>query len=286
MSSMVSQTFTHQLRERLSVVERRDWELWGLALGTVGVLVVGVFFFLLPSFLEGQKNIRIQAELSPALAGGLLVLLLLLTGYLAQKHVQLRSARHRSILEAVNFELAHAQLLIDPVTRTWTRAALQELLGRELNRVQRRQGTLVLLYIDADNFRQVNSRYGHLTGDLVLAEIGGFLKQSIRGSDYAIRMGGDEFLVALVDTDLPGANSVKTRILEYVSEWNSKSAFAGLSLSLSIGIEEFDAERSLDDVLAAVDSRMYADKATKSPTPSEAKWIKKAVPTEGVTDAI
>ncbi|MBI3896093.1 MAG: GGDEF domain-containing protein [Acidobacteria bacterium] len=260
---MEQNNFTHQLRGRLAGIERRDWELWALALGAVAILAAGFFFFLLPSFLEGQKNIHIEADLSPALAGGLLVLLVLLVGYLAQKQVHIRGLRHSSILEAVNFELTHAHLLIDPVTKIWTRSALKDLLGREMNRVQRKQGTLVLFYIDIDNFKQVNTKYGHVTGDLVLAEVGGFLKHSIRGSDYAIRMGGDEFLVALVDTDLVGANCVRSRIQERVKEWNSKSPILGLSLSLSIGIEELDGERSLDDVLTSVDSRMYAEKAKK-----------------------
>ncbi len=66
--------------------------------------------------------------------------------------------------------------------------------------------------VDADNFKQVNTRFGHLTGDYVLAEIAAILRASIRGSDAAICYGGDEFLVLLADTTAIGAQNVIERI--------------------------------------------------------------------------
>ena len=67
--------------------------------------------------------------------------------------------------------------------------------------------------IDVDRFKEVNTRFGHLTGDLVLTEMASLLKNSVRGSDAAIRYGGDEFLVILADSDRAGALRVIDRIM-------------------------------------------------------------------------
>lgn len=255
-----SQTFSHQLRERLAVVEKRDWELWILALSILGILAIGFFFVLVPAVFLGQETIYIRANISPQLLFGLLVLVLAFITYLVQKHLQLRRLRYKSFVEAWNFEVAHVQMLVDPLTQAFSRSALEELLSKEIKRVQRQQATMVFLYIDVNDFKRVNTRFGHLSGDLVLAEVGALLKQCVRGSDYVIRMGGDEFLAVLLDTDLPGAQVVKARINQRAEEWNQNSPLPGFVLSLSIGVQEFEANQSLDDVLAAADAKMYAEK--------------------------
>src|SRR5208282_2881922 len=119
---------------------------------------------------------------------------------------------------------------------------------------------LIFLYVDVDEMKLVNSRFGHISGDLVLSEVGAILKGCIRGSDYAIRLGGDEFLVVLMDTDLPGAAVVKQRMNARVDRWNHDAPLPGFKLNMSIGIEQFDATRSFDEVLANADGKMYAEK--------------------------
>jgi len=258
-----SKPFSYQLRERLSVVERRDWELWILALVTVAILASGLFFVLLPAVFMGQQTIQIRANLSPQLMLGMILLVLLLIGYLVHKQIQLRALRLRSIVEAWNFEVAHVQMLIDPLTQVFNRSSLEEILSKEIKRVQRNKSTLVFLYIDVNDFKIVNTRFGHLSGDLVLAEVGGLLKQSVRGSDYVVRMGGDEFLAALVDTDEHGGEIVKSRIHERLQEWNQNSPLPGFSLSLSVGIQPFDPSQTFDQVMAAADAKMYAEKKAR-----------------------
>ncbi|MBI3934987.1 MAG: GGDEF domain-containing protein [Acidobacteria bacterium] len=263
MAEEKAKPFSFQLRERLSVVERRDWELWILALVTVAILATGLFFVLLPAVFMGQRTIQIKANLSPQLMLGLVLLVLLLIAYLVHKQIQLRAMRLRSIIEAWNFEVAHVQMLIDPLTQVFNRSSLEEILAKEIKRVQRKQSTLVFLYIDVNDFKMVNSRFGHLSGDLVLAEVGGMLKQAVRGSDYVVRMGGDEFLAALVDTDEKGGEIVKARLRERIDEWNQNSPLPGFSLSLSVGIQPFDASLTFDQVMAEADAKMYAEKKTR-----------------------
>jgi diguanylate cyclase (GGDEF)-like protein len=258
-----SRSFALQLRERLAGIERRDWELWVLALVTVAILASGLFFVLLPAVFMGQETIEIRANLSPQLMLGMVLLVLLLIGYLVHKQIQLRAMRLRSIVEAWNFEVSHVQMLIDPLTQVFNRSSLEEILAKEIKRVERNKSSMVFLYVDVNDFKVVNTRFGHLSGDLVLAEVGSLLKQSVRGSDYVVRMGGDEFLAALVETDEVGAEVVKNRIHERLRDWNQNSPLPGFTLSLSVGIQPFTPGQTFDQVMAAADAKMYAEKKAR-----------------------
>jgi diguanylate cyclase (GGDEF)-like protein len=255
-----SQTFSNLLQEKIADVEKRDWELWIIALGVLGILLAGFLFIVWPAIFLGQEVIYIQASISSQLAVGLFILVIFLGIYLVNKQMQIRKQRFGSILDAWNSSVSHAQLLIDPLTKVFNRSAIEEILGWEIKRVERRQSRMVFLFIDVDNFKVANTRYGHLSGDYLLVEVGAILKQSARGSDYVIRIGGDEFLVALVDTDIVGAESVKSRINHKVAVWNQNTTLAGFRLALSIGVQEYTPTKSLEEIMAEADSKMYAEK--------------------------
>jgi diguanylate cyclase (GGDEF)-like protein len=114
--------------------------------------------------------------------------------------------------------------------------------------------------IDADNFKKINTRFGHLTGDFVLAEIAGILKASIRGSDAVVRYGGDEFLILLADTTASAAKTVVKRIDGKLEDWNAAGNLEDFRISVSIGIAEWHEGDSLDEMLDRADHRMYEQK--------------------------
>lgn len=254
-----SKSFSPRLQERLAAVERRNWGLCVLVLVAVVMATAGLFYQSLSAIFGGQTSIQIRAEIATQLLLGLVLLVLLLIAYLIQKLIELRDLRMRSILEAWNFELAHNHLLIDPLTQVLNRHAVEEILAKEITRVQQRQSTMVFLYVDVDGLKMVNTRFGHLSGDMVLTAVGELLK-CVRGSDYVFRWGGDEFLVALMDTDTNGGEIVKSRILQRVEEWNRRSLLSGYRLTLSIGIQPFDPTQTFDQAMAQADAKMYVEK--------------------------
>src|SRR3989441_3600593 len=117
-----------------------------------------------------------------------------------------------------------------------------------------------LLMCDLNNFKLVNDRYGHLMGDYVLAQMAGILKTCVRGSDYVVRYGGDEFLLVLPETDQAGAEVVRERIQQRVAEWNGVSRLDNLQVTDSIGLYLHVAGQSPDQDVAEADARMYGDK--------------------------
>jgi diguanylate cyclase (GGDEF)-like protein len=116
------------------------------------------------------------------------------------------------------------------------------------------------MLIDVDRFKQVNTRFGHLTGDFVLAEVATLLRSSVRGSDAVVRYGGDEFLIILADTGALGARRVVERMRKYLLDWNASGHLEDFQLTLSIGMSEWSDGRTLDEVLDLADRAMYAEK--------------------------
>src|SRR5204862_2820639 len=123
----------------------------------------------------------------------------------------------------------------DPLTEIYNRRSLDRLAGQFISQARRRGSALCLLMIDADNFKKINTRFGHLTGDFVLAEIAGILKTMIRGSDAVVRYGGAEFLMLLADTTATGAEVVVERIHGKLDDWNTAAKLEDFQISVSIG---------------------------------------------------
>lgn len=133
-----------------------------------------------------------------------------------------------------------------------------------MSHARRLNSSLTLLLIDVDRFKDVNTKFGHLTGDVVLADAAALLKSSVRGSDAVFRYGGDEFLIILADTSRAGAATVIDRIRAYLADWNHAGTLEGFELSLSIGISEWSNGMTLDELLDEADREMYAAKASQS----------------------
>lgn len=110
-------------------------------------------------------------------------------------------------LEAANAEL-HQQARSDPLTGVLNRRGLDAQFDFALALAQRSGRPLSLISIDVDHFKQVNDTYGHAQGDVVLKGLAHTLQESLRSSDLVARLGGEEFVALLPDTDLAGAMNV------------------------------------------------------------------------------
>ncbi len=188
------------------------------------------------------------------------MLLILANTYIVSRRWEFRQLRQKTISTAMQNELIRLQSFTDPLTEIYNRRSLEELVGRFIGQAKRRRAPLTFLLIDVDRFKQVNTRFGHLTGDFVLTEIATLLKGSIRGTDVAIRYGGDEFLVTLADTNAVGAATIVTRIQNALADWNQTSSLDNFIVSLSIGMAEWQDGRTLDEVLDLADRNMYEEK--------------------------
>ena len=248
------------VNRELRTLEKRDWELWLIVTGSGILAGAGLLAVLLPAAFLRSGNLHFEIAVSKELAAGLFVMLTLVNTYLVSKRVEFRRLRQRMISTAMQNELIRLQSFTDPLTEIYNRRSLEELATRFIGQARRLGNPLTFLLIDLDRFKQVNTRFGHLTGDYVLTEVATLLKGSIRGTDAAIRYGGDEFLIALANTNAAGAATVVARIQASLNEWNQSSSLEDFTVSLSLGIAEWTDGQTLDEILDLADRQMYQEK--------------------------
>ena len=199
-------------------------------------------------------------EVVPArktLARGIWLLLgLLLTTYFACQFDRSYSSLQEQLLR---------QASEDPLTGLANRRVLDERLERALQRAQRQQAWLSLLVIDADNFKQLNDRWGHVIGDACLVRLAQVLSRNTRqGQDLVARFGGEEFVVLLESTDAAGAAAaaehIRAAVADLVIETNQA---ADIRLTVTIGVATTyggNLDRGVDQLMQAADAAMYQGK--------------------------
>ncbi len=149
----------------------------------------------------------------------------------------------------------------DSLTGLPNRRWVDERVAQTLKEAQRSGERFALIMLDINNFKQVNDRFGHSAGDSVLTELAARLRRAVRESDFAGRLGGDEFIILTrqIDTD-----EVLTQMLERMREsldGHMTLHVTDLSISVSIGAAVFPADgHSQDALLGAADASMYRDK--------------------------
>jgi diguanylate cyclase (GGDEF)-like protein len=141
----------------------------------------------------------------------------------------------------------------DELTGTYNRRFLMEILAREQARAGRARGGYTVCLMDLDHFKAVNDRLGHAAGDEALRQVAAVGGRGLRSIDVFGRFGGEEFLLILPDTDLPGARTVAERI---------RAAVAGETrVTLTIGVAQHAAGEAAAAVLARADQALYRGKA-------------------------
>jgi diguanylate cyclase (GGDEF)-like protein len=251
-----------RVTQQLSMLEKRDWELWAI-ISVTGILVSAALLAILfrAAFLR-DDGIHFELTVSRPAAIGLSILLGLMNTYLITKRFEVRRLREQVISATLQNQVIEQQSFIDPLTEIYNRQSLDQVAGRFISQAMRRHLPMVFLMVDADNFKQINTRFGHLTGDFVLAEIAALLKSSIRASDAVVRYGGDEFLIILADTKAEGAEKVIERIHRKLDDWNEAGNLEGFHVDVSVGAAEWQEGNSLDDMLDRADRKMYDQKTT------------------------
>jgi len=169
---------------------------------------------------------------------------------------------------AVAIENVHLQreaerlAVTDALTGVWNRRYLQETMGHELDRAGRYGRTVSLLLLDLDHFKEVNDRYGHVRGDLVLVELSRRIQDSIRANiDVLARYGGEEFVILLPETGLQGGLAAAEKVRAVVHDAPFGANGDAIALTVSVGVATYPADgRDADDLLRAADRALYRAK--------------------------
>jgi len=157
-------------------------------------------------------------------------------------------------------EQLHSAATTDELTGLYNRRALEERLAAEISRSLRHQLHTSVLLLDLDRFKVVNDTLGHAAGDRVLERLGELLRDSLRGSDLAGRMGGDEFAAYLVEADEEAGSRLIARLNDRVDELVAADELP-VHCSFSAGLAHFPDEATNGDALFRLaDQRLYEAK--------------------------
>lgn len=151
---------------------------------------------------------------------------------------------------------------IDELTGVWNRRSFFENAGREFQRSQRTLRPLAVLMFDVDHFKSVNDTYGHAVGDQALRGVAERCRSQLRVIDIIGRYGGEEFAVALPETDIESAEHVAERLRVAVEKASFATARGSISLTISVGVAVYNPNdhTTLDAVIDCADRALYIAK--------------------------
>lgn len=150
----------------------------------------------------------------------------------------------------------------DSLTGLFNRTTLFQ-KGAELVQISsQKQQPLSVLLFDIDNFKQVNDEFGHHIGDLILKKIAELVTETMRSRDIFARLGGEEFVAILPNTDIDKAKAIAVRVIEKITQYGFDAQGVNYNLTLSIGVANLkDTHAVFDDILHAADLAMYQAKS-------------------------
>lgn len=150
----------------------------------------------------------------------------------------------------------------DPLTGLSNRRHFYDKLAEALKEAHEREGELLLMLIDLDDFKLVNDRFGHEAGDLVLGRVAGLIREAVEPSGLAARFGGDEFVLLFpLEQDGMTAPELRKRIEHTVAQGVPDYGGEQLHIRMSIGISRYPQDGDVpDDLLRCADHRMYEEK--------------------------
>jgi diguanylate cyclase (GGDEF)-like protein len=162
-----------------------------------------------------------------------------------------------SALEKLRIQATH-----DPLTGLWNRAAILDILRRELARCERGGLPIAIMMADLDHFKQINDAYGHMVGDAVLCETSSRMGSSVRPYDSIGRYGGEEFLVVLPECDEQGVVSAAERLRSCVKRDPLSVNGGRFGISISIGATSTRQAKREDDesLIRLADMALYKAK--------------------------
>jgi diguanylate cyclase (GGDEF)-like protein len=167
-----------------------------------------------------------------------------------------------AIENALNHRLLETSITTDYLTNLPNARALFLSLDNEVSRARRSGGALAVVVCDLDGFKQVNDRFGHLTGNKVLRVVANGLRERCDAHDYVARMGGDEFVMLI--TGDPAGLEAKVEAMRAVVRKAGEITPEHCPLSLSVGVATFPEDGAdAEELLAEADRRMYKSKRSR-----------------------
>lgn len=233
-----------EIQAKARSLEQRIIWIWGNAVIII-LSMTAAFVTLSVTFIGLSFAVR-----------SLIVLVLVFTAHMIYQHRYLRKIQRALAEHQIQAEVFRRMAIIDPLTGLYNRRFAEQRLGAEIARSERRGHSLVVVLLDLNDFKQINDTYGHSAGDQVLKGFAELLNRSTRGSDLAVRWGGDEFMLVLLDCELEQLSRVLVRLDGFTVDAGGKR----LPISFAVGWTAYNPGDKLEELLEEADRNLYANK--------------------------
>lgn len=250
-----------QIQAAMRLVGKRQWWLWSSAVMVTLLLTLGIASFAFPGLLR-QESATYPIDLNQALRG-LVGLVLLFNIYTVYQQLQIRRLQE-SLAEQVCamgkmeartdevFKLA----ILDPLTGLYNRRCGEQRLAEEISRSQRCGHPLTVIALDLNRLKYINDTFGHAAGDELIKCFAGRINKAIRGSDLAVRQGGDEFLLLLPECKPEEVRHVLGRLSGAGLDFKGQT----IPLAFSAGWTNYIPGESPEELLQRADEALYTNK--------------------------
>lgn len=232
-------------------------------------LTFSLFYFAVVMLVAWKSGLESVAALGAAAIAGIWLLTDWLTPGAARDWTLIWNGATRLIILVglgliicrLRKSLHNEQLLArtDFLTKALNARAFTEVASQEISRARRYRHPLTVAYIDVDDFKSVNDRFGHSYGDRVLCAAAMTWKANLRKTDTLSRVGGDEFIILLPETGYAQAQTVLSKLQDEVSNLHGPD---DARVTFSVGAVVFDPPPAdLDTLIRAADAAMYGAKS-------------------------
>ena len=254
----------NEIRAHLKKLDQKQWWMWSSAVLVILLLTVGVASFAFPSLLhvdEGTYSFFLSQSVR-----GLVGLVLLFSVYTIYQQFQINRIRTQladqmdSVAKVeVLTEEVYKLAVLDPLTGLHNRRSGEQRLSEEIARSTRHVRPLTVILVDLDDLKSCNDKYGHAAGDTMLRAFADRLKRAIRGSDLAVRLGGDEFMVILPECRADEVRHVLGRLGGLDVEVSAKHK---IRVTFASGWADYHPGESAQELLRRADDALYEHKRT------------------------
>lgn len=250
-----------EIRTNMRRLQRRQWWMWSSAVLVTLLLTVAIASFAFPGLLS-QAEAFSSFYLNQTVRG-LVGLVLLFNVYTIYQQTQINRIQKQLTEQVdamskmeVRTEEVYKLAALDPLTGLYNRRSGEQRLAAEILRAERTGRPLTILVLDLDGLKSMNDQHGHAAGDELIRTFAQHLNRAIRGSDLAVRLGGDEFLVLLPDCKLDEVRYVLNRLSGHKMEHQGVS----VAVSFSAGCANHRNGEPCEELLKRADEALYVNK--------------------------
>src|ERR1700680_3714766 len=243
-------TDAKELAEERRRIEKRGWWVRGYSIFVILLLTFAVISLTLPSILSGAETI-FRIRFTEAVFG-LITLIVLFNIYTVYQEILIKRLRRQLLEKQDHSYILRNLAMIDPLTGLYNRRFAEQRVAAEVARSERAGHALGVLMLDLRNFQQINDTYTRAAGDQVLTGFATRLTRVIRGSDLAVRLENDEFLILLPDCTSEQLKRVLGRLSPVEVEWRGQK----LPVTFSAAWKQYELGESPEEFLARAEQAL------------------------------